>query len=366
MVNISLQLLEPHGKALVGEVAAARALNARGGHGAPLRLVVPLFSNRGFVPYLRNLVCSIERVGVRNWFAIAMDNETCPTLGPLAPCTFPYARPLTTTGLAHYRSLEFNRMVMQRPLWIHWLLGEGYTVLNCDLDVVWIHDPLPHLLKLAGPRVDMLYQSEQVYGLNGGWYLARPTNHTISFFTNWLEALAAQTDNRKFEEQHMLNFALKTAAKAGRMHFVRLSESEYPNGKIWIQYRNIANKSTAFIVHMNWVKSNKKTRLRRDNLWFLDPHDTRCHPDFDPFEAGCHRKCVPVSGCRPGEPCHNYSCAQINTIERKEEWHPMAWRHVPECHRIESQLLNHTAAAPPHGGRGNSNITTRRSRSSRG
>ena len=57
-------------------------------------------------------------------------------------------------------------MVMQRPLWIHWLLGEGYAVLNCDLDVVWLRDPLPPLLRLAGPAVDMLYQSEQVHGLD--------------------------------------------------------------------------------------------------------------------------------------------------------------------------------------------------------
>jgi hypothetical protein len=117
-------------------------------------------------------------------------------------------------------------------------------------------------------------------------------------------------------------------------------------------------------VHMNWVKSNKKTRLRRDNLWFLDAHDTMCQPDFDPFEAGCHRKCVPVSACRPGGPCYNYTCAQINAIERKERWHPMAWRHVPECQRVEPVLANHTATTPR--GRGAANSTTARRRGSRG
>ena len=27
---------------------------------------------------------------------------------------------------------------MQRPLWIRWLLTQDYTVLQCDVDIVWL------------------------------------------------------------------------------------------------------------------------------------------------------------------------------------------------------------------------------------
>ena len=89
--------------------------------------MIPLFSNRGFVPFLRNLVCSLRRLHVNNWMVIAMDNETCPELmgrsghDEPAACVYPYADEgvASQRGVATYRSVAFNRMVMQRPLWVH-------------------------------------------------------------------------------------------------------------------------------------------------------------------------------------------------------------------------------------------------------
>ena len=67
---------------------AARAARART---SPSQLVMPLFSNAGFVPYLRNLLCSLQRLNVDNWFVIALDNETCPLLGAtVGHCVHPY------------------------------------------------------------------------------------------------------------------------------------------------------------------------------------------------------------------------------------------------------------------------------------
>ena len=92
---------------------------------------------------------------------IALDNSTCAPirggfgLAHASPaCVFPYAhRPLTTQGaascctakiirmvirlvrigslgVASYRTVEFNRMVMQRPMWMRHLLTLGYSVLR--------------------------------------------------------------------------------------------------------------------------------------------------------------------------------------------------------------------------------------------
>ena len=43
---------------LVNPLVAARARDG---------VVVPLFSNLGFVPFLKNLLCSMDRVRVSNW-----------------------------------------------------------------------------------------------------------------------------------------------------------------------------------------------------------------------------------------------------------------------------------------------------------
>ena len=62
----------------------------------------------------------------------------------------------------------------------------------------------------------------------------------------------------------------------------------------------------------NWVKYNKKTRLRKDNLWFLTPDDARCAADFDPHQQQCQRLCVPVKYCAQGKPCiAEESCARL-------------------------------------------------------
>ncbi len=48
--------LSEEAKAAVAPLAAARA------HGG---ILIPLFSNRGYLPYLRNVICSMQRLAVR-------------------------------------------------------------------------------------------------------------------------------------------------------------------------------------------------------------------------------------------------------------------------------------------------------------
>ena len=59
-------------------------------------------------------------------------------------------------------------------------------------------------------------------------------------------------------------------------------------------------QADAYVVHCNWVKFNKKTRLVRDNLWFLKEDDSTCDADFDPLTGGCDRWCAdPARRTRP-------------------------------------------------------------------
>jgi len=240
--------------------------------------------------------------------------------------------------VASYRSLEFNRMVMQRPLWMLWMLRQGYTVIQCDLDIVWLHDPRAHIQSLRYSRpagynkgitrvppaaavLDLAFQSEQAYGVNGGFYVAWPTARTVDFFERWIDYLRGMT-NRSFEEQHALNGALVRARARGNITAMKLGEEDFPNGKIWWQYPDRANKSRAYVVHVNWVKANKKTRLVRDRLWFLDGDDSRCADGFDPFggtHGGCDKGCSPVIhiGLGAGSAASRvlHTCHKLNAID---------------------------------------------------
>ena len=323
---------------------AARAARART---SPSQLVMPLFSNAGFVPYLRNLLCSLQRLNVDNWFVIALDNETCPLLGAtVGHCVHPYRVGVggggsgRGTAVQSYGSFGFYWIAMQRPLWLYWLLGRGYSVINCDLDIVWLHDPRPHLSQPGHASADVLFQPDSGHGVNGGFYVARSTPRVLGLFEAWLADLAAKAAARKgFEEQHSLNRALRINGTRLRLVKRVLDERRFPNGKIWWAWSR-GSKADAFIVHCNWAKSNKKGRLRRDNLWFLDEHDQRCQADFDPFEASCDRRCVPVKYCAPGMPCARmHNCAELHG------WHPRA-RQLANCSAEPPATIPATSPKP--------------------
>ena len=325
------------------------------------KVIAPLFSNSGFMPFLKNLLCSIDRVQATNYVVIAMDNTTCAPLqagfglardpSAASACVYPYAhRPLTSGGIATYRSTEFNRMVMQRPMWMRHLLRKGYSVLQCDLDIVWLRNPFP--LFAALPSFDLLLQSEGGHGYNAGFYFARPTEAVDDFMGRWMEDLIGKWGTHAFEEQHSLGRSLRGRgasrdapnSSAPRLRYVKLNMTEVPNGKVWWSNSDEANKNTAHAIHVNWVKArrppglslsayrtprgrtvgsasaphtrlnispthppqppprasqgNKKGRLVNHNLWWLEGADERCKSGpgstnaHDPLEGGCRRWCA--------------------------------------------------------------------------
>mmetsp|Transcript_18093 Transcript_18093/g.60706 ORF Transcript_18093/g.60706 Transcript_18093/m.60706 type:complete len:142 (+) Transcript_18093:521-946(+) len=84
-------------------------------------------------------------------------------------------------------------MVMQRPMWMRHLLSRGYSVLQCDLDIVWLRDPFP--LFATHPHLaaaDVLVQSEGGHGYNAGFYFARPTRAADAFMEFWRDCPASK------------------------------------------------------------------------------------------------------------------------------------------------------------------------------
>ena len=375
---------------VVGEAAARRHAD---------RVLVPLFANAAFLPFLKNLLCSLRRLDVHNWIVVAMDNATCPSLqrsgffsaAESHACVEPYAaRPLVTSDRAQYGSTEFWRLVVQRPLWIRWLLTQGFSVLQCDVDVVWLRNPLhlfasteelapmrscSHPASIFGPtnksgvikwrqqinkfschmhNSTLMVQSEMGYGYNCGFYFARPDNSSVWFMDAWMEEMLRPALQRAMHEQHAMLYTLGNVySQSSRkwlsrgMQLIKLDEIRFPNGKVWYELWNnpayATDKRRAFILHCNWVKRSeqKKLRLKRDNLWFLDDRDEQCQPGFDPFVESCQRRCVPVGRCGAmGTPCEEWGCrgftqraltdlaitARLPGTPMEDRWHQMAWR----------------------------------------
>ena len=313
-VNLTYVALDAAMQRTVGAAVAKRHAG---------RIIVPLFANAGVLAYLKNLLCSIRRVRVRNWIVVALDrNETC---GRLArdgfvregshACVSPYRdRPLAPSSRVKYASIHFWRMVVQRPLWVRWLLTRGYSVLQCDVDTVWLQDPLAYFASpaptppsscLAGhvagldrppdgrcayalADADMLVQSEQVYGFNCGFYFLRPTNASIRFIDAWLgdmvgprahnvvhggrmheqfsfvrtidvlarppSGLRRRDGVARARDQSALDEIKLRRGPVPDLRAVVLNQSHFPNGKVWHQYWWRTSKSLALVVHQNWVR----------------------------------------------------------------------------------------------------------------
>ena len=90
--------------------------------------------------------------------------------------------PLLATAQAHrYLSREFNAIMIHRVAWTLLLLQSRLSVLHCDLDIVWLRDPLAHFAQPPQLAANMLVMSEQSFGNNGGFYLIRQSEPTRSF-----------------------------------------------------------------------------------------------------------------------------------------------------------------------------------------
>ena len=97
-----------------------------------------------------------------------------------------------------------------------------------------------------------------------------------------------------------MTFAIGRSRGIG-LQLAVLKEELFPNGKLWFFYPSRVDKRSAYIVHANWVRTSKKTRLVRDDLWFLDGDDEGCEADFDPLSNDCSHLCVPVAWVSSGK-----------------------------------------------------------------
>ena len=83
------------------------------------------------------------------------------------------------------------------------LLRSGYTVLNCDTDIVFLHDPLVYIRNITD--ADMVGMDDTKSGINAGFMYIRPTPGSLMVY-NMMEEIALKEP--AMEEQKRLNTAI--------------------------------------------------------------------------------------------------------------------------------------------------------------
>jgi len=106
--------------------------------------------------------------------------------------------------------------------------------------------------------------------IDGGFWLARPTNRMIEFFKEVFEMV---TERGVLLEQDAMNMALANASRIHGKQLGRpLDKLLYPSGWVfWQEDLNAKLGVKPLVVHMNWIVSNaaKKAKLKEAGLWFV-------------------------------------------------------------------------------------------------
>eukprot|EP00166_Cyanidium_caldarium_P000189 ctg_1066.g218 len=144
------------------------------------RNVALLYYTVGYEKLMQNWICWCERIGFRHYLIVVNDAERYAALtaaGIPAIHDAVWSRSLPHNAAktsADYGTVDFQRIMTRRTLFLERVLLAGFHLLSADLDSVWLQDPFPHM----DPQCDLSGQAHNVgasgampaaeFGLAGG------------------------------------------------------------------------------------------------------------------------------------------------------------------------------------------------------
>lgn len=309
-------------KVLLASVAAKRA------DGRPWVVVIAV--NFAYRDFAMNFICNLNRLGITNYIALAMDRPVFDHMAKRGANVFfakhshkkhhhahanghgsedmhpdthlaggkPVVRTLADADT--FGTIAFLETSRRKSLLVLKVLHLGYDVLFSDVDVVWVRNPIR---RMASFPSDIVLQSDTRfspqarplnYNVNSGLYFARSNPRTIRAFL----AIIKYSQAIRRSEQKAFNYVLCGAFKddeggpgmrIGRSNCIYrragtsvhlLSSIEFPNGSneaLWNAALKMgklppAVESQVVAIHANYVRGSvaKKSRIEGIGFWKYD------------------------------------------------------------------------------------------------
>lgn len=291
-------------------------------------VVVTVAVNYAYRNLALNFVCNLKRLSISNYLILAMDNAVYQYLAKRKANVFFHTlhlpESLLNAGQTRRRLLQqrgenedifgssaFIETSRRKSLLVLKVLRLGYTVVFSDVDVVWVRNPIPALLKHPSDFVlqsDRSYKDEDSplnYNLNSGLYLARSSPATVST----MQAIIKYAQAIRRSEQKAFNYVLCGAFKdhhAGpglrigsnqcmyvnaQVSALALPLESFPNGSDETLWNSTSNFATAhphvLALHANYAsgRAEKVDRLRSIGFWFHSDTSHRKDECAIPFAA---------------------------------------------------------------------------------
>lgn len=222
-------------------------------------------ANYGYLEFALNFWQHYQKLGYENIVFIA---EDCAAYSFLENAVGKQhvAPPLlqgTSNEAQIYGSKGFGKIASMRPIYMHYFLNRGVSVVWQDLDSVPLQDPMKFIPRgfdavlVDDQSTDFHYSSNYLCSC---FIYMNPSSGTLSTLKLWLEELKVGED----VNQLAFNRAISAARVAQKMTVAILPRTVFPNGVDFDRFKN-----TAVWIHANYKKGSKRKKdfLIERNAW---------------------------------------------------------------------------------------------------
>jgi rhamnogalacturonan II specific xylosyltransferase len=253
--------------------------------------VIATSVNAGYIDFAMNWICSISKLNITHFFFIATDEESYTYLHSRNYSVF-LVKPTKigegNTEAVKYGTVQYQELILQRTKLVNKVLQLGFNILLCDIDAVWLENPMPYLSK----AYDVQAQQEADGRLCGGFMFLQATEGVKKLWqavTTAHEEIVSSAEKRHKlrnvdeSEQALL---LKLLPKSG-LKVAKLDSDKFPNGLKYfgsqLTFHSQMNLKTTkpIVVHNNYIigKNKKLLRFKHFHLWLIGDKDTdyQCH-----------------------------------------------------------------------------------------
>ncbi len=248
------------------------------------KLIILALVDSGFLDMAANYyITSIHKHHLQNCFLfIALDSSVCQqlqkslqTLGRV-PC-FRYDDDPDAATASMYGSNDFQRKTNSRNTVILEALKLGYTVLNTDVDLYFVSNPLPEVISTcerSGSGCDVAPILDKT-DWNPGFIYVRPTNLSVAMYSD----MVARFQRVQKDSQHILNDVIRDMKeKKLGLNLAGLDANKFVCGKSFFGYfanptpKKDINVSNHLVIHNNWIvgKDLKIIRFKEMGMWHFD------------------------------------------------------------------------------------------------
>jgi len=252
--------------------------------------------NEGYVDFAVNWACSLAKVGLTNFMFHASDPEAKAKLEALGYPAYYYEsdddraysqnNTVQNEGVngVPYGSVAYQGLMNTRTEFIYKVLQKGYNILLCDVDIVFLRNPL----LTFDQTLDIQGGAHKDVKITGGFIYLRSTPKTMNI---WMKVLTQHRELfRKIQagepfnphtetEQELLNNIL-LATTEDQVKWGRVPQTVLADGKNFFIDKESQSKGIwPYAIHNNYIigKTNKYERFVNTSLWSVEK-DLSCKP----------------------------------------------------------------------------------------